>query len=449
MDGSIREIILIVVLVLINGYFAAAEIALISARRTSLTQKAEAGSKGAKTALELTSNPTRLLATIQVAITLVGMLASATAAITLAEPLQAWFESVGPEWLASIASGLSVFLVTIVISYLTLVVGELAPKRLGLQQADKVAIAVAGPVSWLATFTAPVVWLLTISTKLVATLLGAGDDKSQEGVTEEEIKLLVTEQGSLLDEEKRMIQEIFALGDTVVREIMVPRVDMMFIEDTLTVSEAARLIHPTGYSRVPVYHDDHDKIIGVVILKDLVIPLSDGREDNPITEFMRTPVFVPETKDLLPMLHEMQTHRNQMAIVVDEYGGTAGIVTMEDIVEEVVGEIADEFDRDTASIIELGPTSWLVEGNLPTEDCIELGVPLDESDEYDTTAGWLLEQLGHIPHTGETYVHKGYTFTVQAMRRKRIARIRIDAPEPNGADDFEELTNDGAEQETV
>lgn len=445
MDGPIREILLIVVLILINGYFAAAEIALISARKSLLKQKAEEGVKGARVAIELTDDPTSLLATIQIAITLVGMLASATAAVTLSVPLQKWMEGFNLPWLTTIAAGLAIVVVTLVISYVTLVVGELAPKRLGLQQANRVAISVSRPVAFLAMVAKPIVWFLTISTRVVAKLIGAGENKSQEGVSEEEIKLLVTEQGSLLDEEKRMIHEIFELGDTVVREIMVPRVDMMFVEDTISVQEAASIIHATGYSRVPVFHDDHDKIIGVVILKDLVIPLSENKGDEPITNHMRTPIFVPETKDILPLLREMQSHRNQMAVVVDEYGGTAGIVTLEDVVEEVVGEITDEFDIDKAAIIEAGPKSWIVEGGLSTEDCMELGIPLDESDEYDTVAGWLLEQLGHIPHTGETYQHKGYRFTVQGMRRRRISRIRIEAIAHAGAVEDEELKEDGGE----
>ncbi len=425
MNNIAFEIVLIIVLVAVNGYFAAAEIALISARRAALKKRAEEGSRGARTAIMLTDDPTRLLATIQVGITVVGMLASAAAAVSLAKPIEQWLRGFGVTWLSGVAAGLSVFLVTLVISYVTLIFGELVPKRLGLQRAEKVAVAVAGPVSVLAQFTAPVVWFLTVSTSVVGRLFGMKTDGGRPGVSEEEIKLLVTEQGSLLDEEKRMIHEIFELGDTVAREIMVPRVDMVLVEDTVTVREATEVLRGTGYSRVPVFHEDHDRIVGVALLKDLVGPLAEGDGADPITDHLREPVFVPETKGILPLLSEMQTHRNQVAIVVDEYGGTAGLVTLEDIVEEVVGEIADEFDRDHRYITRIREGEWVLDGRLPIEDAQDLGLPVEESDEYDTVAGWVLSELGRIPALGERHVVDGYEFRVQAMRRRRIARLRV------------------------
>jgi len=427
MRNAMFQILFIAVLVALNGYFAAAEIALISARRAALKRRAEEGSAGARTALSLTEEPTRLLATIQVGITLVGMLASAAAAVTLAAPLEAWLTGFGFEWLTRVAAGLSVLLVTLVIAYVTLIFGELVPKRLGLQRAERVAVAVAGPISLLEKFSAPVVWFLSASTSAVARLVGIRPDSSRSAVSEEEIKLLVTEQGSLLEEEKRMIHEIFELGDTVAREIMVPRVDMVLVEDTQSVREATDTMRGTGYSRVPVFHEDRDRIVGVALLKDLVGPLAEGRGDDPVTGHLRQPVFVPETKGILPLLSEMQTHRNQVAIVVDEYGGTAGLVTVEDIVEEVVGEIADEFDRDRRYITQISTDEWVLEGRLPIEDALGLGLPVEESDEYETIAGWLLAKLGHIPVPGERYVSGGYEFRVQAMRRRRVARLRVSA----------------------
>ena len=422
------QILLIIVLVAVNGYFAAAEIALISARRAALKRRAAAGSGGARAALALTEEPTRLLATIQVGITLVGFLASAAAAVSLAAPIEVWLKTLGIGWLARVATGLSVLLVTLVVSYVTLIFGELVPKRIGLQRAEQVAVAVAGPVSFIAKVSAPVVWFLSISTSLAARLFGMKDEGGRPGVSEEEIRLLVTEQGSLLEEEKRMIHEIFELGDTVAREIMVPRVDMVLVEDTETVGTAARVMEQSGYSRVPVFHEDRDRIVGVAFLKDLVKPLADGNVGDPVTSHSREPVFVPETKGILPLLSEMQTHRNQVAIVVDEYGGTAGLVTVEDIVEEIVGEIADEFDRDRRYVTGVGAGQWVVDGRLPIEDAQSLGFPVDESDEFDTVAGWLLAKLGKIPSPGEAYERDGYRFKVQAMRRRRIARLRVTAP---------------------
>lgn len=440
------EILIIAVLVAINGYFAAAEIALISARRAALKKRAEEGSKGARTALALTEEPTRLLATIQVGITLVGFMASAAAAVSFESGVRAWLKSFGLPWLSGIAPGLSVVLVTLAVSYVTLIFGELAPKRLGLVRAEQMATSVAGPVSLLARIFAPVVWFLSVSTTAVSRLFGVKSETGRQGVSEEEIKLLVTEQGTLLEEEKRMIHEIFELGDTVAREIMVPRVDMVLAEDTETVAQAAAIMRGTGYSRIPVFHEDRDRIVGIALLKDLVGPLAEGRADDPLMDHVREPVFVPETKGILPLLSEMQMSRNQAVVVVDEYGGTAGLVTMEDIVEEVVGEIADEFDRDHKYIASAGEGAWVLDGRLPVEDAQDLGLPVEESDEYDTIAGWLLASLGRIPLPGDRYEHDGYEFFVQAMRRRRIARVRVIRQERERADAEPQTDERGAQQ---
>ncbi|MCL2332579.1 MAG: hemolysin family protein [Actinomycetia bacterium] len=439
MSGPTGEILFIIVLVVINGYFAAAEIALISARKSRLQHLAGQGKRGAAVALKLVEDPTRFLATIQTAITLVGMLASATAAVALTIPLKRWLVSLGWGPLSSIASGLALVLVTLLIAYLNLVLGELVPKRLGLQRADGVASAVSRPISFFAALARPIVWLLTASTNVVSRLFGIKPGDEATGVSEEEIQLMVAEQDTLEDEEKRMISEIFDLGDTVVREIMVPRVDMMFVEDTQSVREAAEYLHATGFSRAPVFHEDFDKVIGILVLKDLVLPLSDTRGDDPITGYLHEPVFIPETKDLIALLKEMQQQHYQLAVVVDEYGGTAGMVTMEDIAEEIVGEFDDEFDRDTAQIRVVGPDEWLVPGDLDVSDAIGQGFPLEESDEYDTIAGWLLDELDHIPHVGEKLEYEGYRFTVTAMRRRRISRIRVQK--------LELLESDGEEDE--
>ena len=427
------ELLLILVLTAVGGYFAAAEIALISVRRAVLQQRAEEGSSGAKTALKLIDDPTRLLSTIQICITVVGFLAASAGAVTLAKPVASWLAGLGMNWLSRLAPGLAVVIVTLLISYVTLIFGELVPKRIGLQRAEKVAMNVAAPVLWLERAFAPVVWLLTVSTNGVTRMIGMKSKGYRPGVSEEEIKLLVTEQGSLLEEEKRMIHEIFELGDTVAREIMVPRVDMVLAPDTTTVVEAAEIMRGTGFSRIPIFHGDRDRIVGIALLKDLVTPLSESGRDKLITEHMREAVFVPETKRILPLLSEMRAMHNQMAIVVDEYGGTAGLATMEDIVEEIVGEIADEFDREHRFIQQVGPREWVFDGRLSIEEAVERGVPAEESDEYETIAGWLLSRLGHIPVPGERYERRGYQFRVQTMRRRRIARIRVTAPEDSGA----------------
>ncbi|MDA3936582.1 MAG: hemolysin family protein [Actinomycetota bacterium] len=425
MEQYIVEIILILALILLNGYFAAAEIALISARRAALKAAADTGSSGAAAAVKLTEDPTRLLATIQIGITLVGFMASAAAAVSLATPLAEWLRSLGSPWLAGAAGGLSVVFVTVAIAYLTLVIGELAPKRLGLQRAESVAIAVARPVTVLARFVAPLVWFLGISTDLVSRMIGVKLGAGRPGVTEEEIKLLVTEQGTLLDEEKRMIHEKFELGDTVAREIMVPRVDMVLAEEGTGVAEALEIFRTSGFSRLPVFRGDHDTIVGVVLLKDMVGPVASDGLVGSVDQFMRDAVFVPETKRILPLLSEMQARHNHMSIVVDEYGGTAGLVTIEDIVEEIIGEVADEFDTSRRFVTPLRDNEWVIDGNLPVEEAVEMALPVEESDEYETLAGWMLSCLGHIPVQGERVEREGHSFTVQAVRRRRIARVHV------------------------
>ncbi len=434
MTEYLGEILFILALVALNGYFAAAEIALISARRAALSHRAEAGSAGARAAIRLLDDPSRLLATIQIGITLVGFLASATAAVSLSRPLAEWLRGFGITWVDRGAAGIALFTVTLAISYLTLVFGELAPKRLGLQRAEAVAVRVARPVTVLAGVVSPLVWLLARSTDAASLLLGVKLGQGRPGVSEEEIKLLVTEQGSLLDEEKRMIHEIFELGDTVAREIMVPRVDMALVEDTTTIREALSVFRTSGFSRLPVYHESPDRMVGVVLLKDLVEPVAEGRLDEPVTLLARPPVFVPETKGILPLLSDMQKMRNHMAIVVDEYGGTAGLVTIEDIVEEIIGEIADEFDPDRRFVTTFGPDSWVIDGRLPVEDALRMGLPVAESDEYETIAGWMLVKLGHIPLPGEVVAEEDVTFTVQAVRRRRIARVLVRRAGTSGDD---------------
>jgi putative hemolysin len=426
MRDYIGQLLLVVVLVALNGYFAAAEIALVSARRAALKTKGDAGDPRARAVLRLTEDPSRFLAATQVGITLVGFGAASTAAVTLAEPIAEWLRGLGVSWVTNLASGLSVFLVTLIVSYLTLVFGELAPKRLGLQRAESVAMAVAGPVAVLQRLTAPLIWVLSHSTDAAARLLGVKPGTGRPGVTEEEIKLLVTEQGTLLDEEKRMIHEIFELGDTVAKEVMVPRVDAVMLEDTTTVVQAIEVFRRTGFSRVPVYHEDPDSVIGVLLLKDLVGPVSAGRLAEPASSFVRPAVFVPETKPILPMLSDMQAAHNHMAVVVDEYGGTAGIVTIEDIVEEIIGEIADEFDRERRYITTLGENEWVVDGQLSVEQAREiLDLDVPESEEYETVAGWVLMELGHIPVPGETVRRGDLAVRVEAVRRRRISRLRV------------------------
>jgi putative hemolysin len=420
------SILFTLLLIFISGYFVMSEMALVNARRIVLQQQAEEeGSRKAQEALDISADSDKVLATVQVFITLVGFGSSALATATLAEPLGIWLDHFGIGWLSWMASALAVIIVTLLVSYMSLVFGELVPKRIALADPEGVAMRVAKPIYRFEKIAAPLVKLLASSTNGVARIFGIKGTEDRQEVTEDEIKYLVTEQDTLLDEEKRMIHEIFDLGDTVAREVMVPRVDMTLVEDTATVGDTLQVMRSTGYSRVPIFHEDHDRIIGVAMVKDLINVVMNDEKDDLVTKHMRTPAFVPDTKDILPLLGEMQTSHQQIVIVVDEYGGTAGLITIEDIVEEIVGEIADEYDPDNKYLTRLSENEWLVDGRLPIDDALEEGFPVDESEEYETLAGWLLDALDTLPQPGETFERDGYVFKVQSMRRKRIALVRV------------------------
>jgi putative hemolysin len=433
------NILVTLLLIFINGYFSMSEMALINARRAVLQQQIEDGSRDqsrkAQKAVELAQDSDRLLATIQIAITLVSFGASAVAATSFSVPIAAWLKGFGIAWLSAISTGLAVVVITLVISYVSLIIGELVPKRIALSNAEQMAMRVAGPIGVFERLASPLVTLLSASTNGVARMFGIKGAGERQGVSEDEIKYLVTEQDTLLDEEKRMIHEIFDLGDTVAREIMTPRVDMISIEDDATVKQTVDRMRGTGFSRVPVFHEVPDSIVGVVMIKDLLVPLIDDREDEPVAAYMRDPVFVPETKDILPLLGELQTSHQQIAIVVDEYGGTAGIITVEDIVEEIVGDISDEYDADNKYQTQLSENEWLIDGRLPTDDAVELGFPVEEGEDYETIAGWLFDTIDGVPQVGDSFDIEGYVFKVQSMRRNRISLLRVTRlPKPDEED---------------
>ena len=244
-------------------------------------------------------------------------------------------------------------------------------------------------------------------------------------VSEDEIKELVGDADELLEDEKRMIGEILDLDELTVSDVMQPRVDIIAVEDDENVRAALERMRGTGYSRLPVYHEGLDHIIGIVRYKDLIPAVLDGEIDGPVTEYMHEALFVPETKDLFPLLSEMQTNRQQMAIVVDEYGGTDGLITLEDIVEEIVGDIVDETDSETPYMTEVAPGEWRVDGRYPVESALELGWPVKESDQYETIAGWLLDTADAVPQVGDELVVEGYRFKVRTMRRRRISSLHV------------------------
>ena len=244
-------------------------------------------------------------------------------------------------------------------------------------------------------------------------------------VSEDEIKELVDDADELLDDEKRMIGEILDLDELTVSDVMQPRVDIIAVEDNENVRAALERMRGTGYSRLPVFHEGLDHIIGIVRYKDLIPAVLDGEVDGPVTDYMHEALFVPETKDLFPLLSEMQTNRQQMAIVVDEYGGTDGLITLEDIVEEIVGDIIDETDAETAYVTKVADGEWRVDGRCPVEVALDLGWPVQESDQYETIAGWLLDTVDAVPQVGDEFVTDGYRFKVRTMRRRRISSLHV------------------------
>lgn len=425
------------VLVLINGYFSMSEMALVNAKQVLLQKEADEGDKRARRALELAGDSDRFLATIQVAITLVGFFASAAAATSLSQPLATWLSDFGVGWLAAIAPGLAPVIITLAVSYVSIVVGELVPKRVALSDAERISKAVAGPLGVFQKIARPLVAVTSASAYGLSRLLNLKNADDRQSVSEEEIMYMVTDNEELLPAEKRMIRDIIGLGDMTVREIMQPRVDMIFVEDTDTLRQTVDRMRGTGYSRLPVFHEDIDVIVGIVHIKDLVGPLVDGKGNDPVGPYAYEALFVPESKDAFPLLSEMQTNRQQMAIVVDEYGGTDGLITVEDIVEEIVGEIADETDPEAKHLIIVSGDGWIVDGRFPVEDALQLGWPVTESDDYETIAGWLLGMLHEVPQVGDEFAFSGYRFKIQAMRRRRISSVRVtrlgDKPKQAGA----------------
>ncbi len=417
-------------LTLVNGYFSMSEMALSTAKKVVLEHEAEEGDQRAAKAAEVSGDSGEFLAAIQVAITLVGFFSSAFAATNLSAPLATWMIGLGLG--ADMAAPLATVLITLVVSYFSIVVGELVPKRIAMADAEGMAKRVAGPVSTFSTLAKPLVWLTAASANALATLLHIKSADDRQDVSEDEIRYMVTDSEELSEQEKSMIHDVIDLGDTIAREVMIPRVDMCAIEDTQTCTEVLEVMRRTGYSRLPVYHEDVDRIVGIAHIKDIISPIVDeGAGGKRISRYLRQANFVPDTKDIIPLLSEMQSSHDQMVIVVDEYGGTAGIITIEDIVEEVVGEIADEFDPDNKYLTQLSDREWLVDGRFSIDDAIELGWPIDDSAEFETIAGFVLELADSVPQPGDVFACDGYRFRVQSMRGRRVSMLRVTAPEPD------------------
>jgi len=423
--GYLTTILLILLLIFINAFFAASEIALISTRRVKLKLMKMEDSRELEAIRRLLEKPNEFLATIQICITLAGFFASATGAISLSRELGRRLESTSLPILGTFGEELAVILVTFIISYLSLVLGELVPKRVALANPEKFALRVARPIVFLSRVLRPLVVLLSASTDFISRILGVPQEEVY-SLTDEELKLFIAEQRSLPPDERRLINEVFDFGDTLAYEVMTPRTDMVCIEDSATIEDALELSLQSHFSRLPVYSGDLDNILGFVHIKDILPHLNLGDMNKPVREIMRPVHFVPLTKRAIELLKELQQKRINMAIVLDEYGGTAGLVTIEDLLEELVGEIRDEHDRETAPYRKISDDEYLVDASLPIESLNELlNLSIPESEEFESVGGLVMELLGKVPEEGEIVEVNGYQLKVERMKGKRILTLRL------------------------
>ena len=443
-SNLVFQILLLLVLILVNAFFAMSEMAVVSLNDAKIEKMAEDGHKKAKLILKLTKNPTRFLSTIQIGVTLAGFLTSASAATAFAEMLTNTITSSFdvPE---SIVSPIAVVLITLVMSYFSLVLGELAPKRIGMQVPEKIAFAVAKPLLVISKITAPFVKLLSLSTNGVVRLLGFDPNANEEVVTEEEIRMMVDvggEKGVIEDTQKEMINNIFEFDDMDAGDIMTHRTDVVAADiNDITLEEFMNLAIEHGRSRIPLYDEDIDNIVGIIYVKDLLKYVGkEVKAKGTLKSIMREPYFIPETKSCGELFKEMSSKRIQMAVVVDEYGGTAGIVTLEDIVEAIMGNIQDEYDVEEEEISRIDENTFTVDGTIDIEEIDELiGKELPEGD-YETLAGFIMDELQCIPKDGEMneVVFENVKFTVLSVEDRRIEKIKVEITPVEETSDEEE-----------
>jgi len=421
--GLTLEIAIILALVGLNGMLAMSEIAVVSSRKIRLQQNAESGDAGAAAALAIAQEPTRFLSTVQIGITLVGIVAGAFGGAQIADRIALWLEDAG------ISSGLSgtlaVALVVLVIAYVTLVFGELVPKRIGLHRPERTAAIIARPMQLLARAGGPVVASLSFSTSVAVRFLGIRGD-TDEAVTEEELRLMI----GLSDvevAEAALLDRVFHFGDRRVHEIMTPRTEAVGLPVETTVAEFYRVFAATPHSRFPLFDGSPDTVTGIIVIKDVLAALSQGAidEGSRVAALARPALFVPESKPASDLLREMQARRTQMAIAVDEFGGTAGIITVEQILEEMVGSVDDELLPREEEVQEIDERTLQVDGGISIEEARKaLSVAIPEGP-YDTIAGYVLERLGHIPAEGERLTLEGGLFTVLEMKGAKIELLRF------------------------
>jgi putative hemolysin len=435
-DPLLPALLLQLVLILVNAVFAASEIAVISLNENRLRKQVDMGDKVAARLMRMVEKPSSFLSTIQVSITLAGFLGSAFAANNFADDIAGWMVGIVPISLSA-AHTIALVLVTIILSYFSLVLGELAPKRIAMQHADKVARFAADLITGMSYFLRPMIALLSGSTNLVLRALGVDPNSSPEKVTEEEIRLMVDigeEKGAIETNEREMIENVFEFNNMTAAEVMTHRTDMTAIWIADTPEVILRTITESGLSRFPVYDEDLDDIIGVLSTRTWLL---NEREQNPrpLVELLRETYFVPETVKADVLFRNMQKRKTHIAIVVDEFGGTSGLVTMEDLLEEIVGNIYDEFDPQVMQdIVQLEPNKWRVSGGIDLETLSEaLGVDLPEDEEYSTLGGLVYSCLSSIPEDGSQpdITTNGLNIHVEQVEDRRVIAAVLSKCQPN------------------
>ena len=420
------QVIVLAILILINAFFAATEIAFISLNDAKIEKQAKEGNKKAKQIKKMLREPSKFLATIQIGITLAGFLSSAFAADAFADDLAPALENLMPLGLA-VWRNISIILITIILSYFSLIFGELVPKRLAMRNSEKIAFGTIGIIRAISIITAPFVKLLTASTNGISKLFGiTGTD--EETVTEEEIRMMVDvgeEKGSIKEEEKELINNVFEFNDKVVSEIMIHRKDIYAIDINSDIDNILKELDEYKYSRIPVYEENIDNIVGMLFIKDLLANVK-KKDKVKISKIIREPYFVSENKQIDELFRDLQKNKHQLAIVLDEYGGTDGLVTMEDIIEELVGNIFDEYDDEEKEFEKIDDNTFLISGSVSIHDLRKiLGVEIPEG-EYDTLSGYLIELLGRIPSDDEKPVieTKRVTYKIEDYEEKRILWVK-------------------------
>lgn len=436
MDTVTLELIVILLLIGLNGFFSMAEFAIISIRKGRIAQLVADGDQRAEIIEQFQKDPHPLLAVIQIGVTVAGSAASTVGGIVAIEHLRPALLQQPWPMLQKIAEPLAALTVVIIVSYVSLIIGELVPKAIGLQYADKVALSLARPMQIIARLTAPIVLILTSSSRAVQQLIGLKGEQDA-FITREEVQHMVSEgheTGVFSETEHEYIRNVFEFTHTAVREVMVPRTRMVALELQMSREELVKIILESQYSRYPVYHNDIEEIVGVLHDKDIMGALVRNEELH-LEQIIRPPVFVPEGKKVNELLKEMQRTRNHMALVVDEYGGISGLVTTEDLLEELVGEIEDEHDAgEPAKLVQQADGSWLADGLASIFDLQEpLGIKLEEAPLYETIAGLVLNELGHLPVQGEAVEWNGFRLICEQVTRTAVLQVRIIVPQPDNA----------------